>query len=89
MAEEQQPEEGKLIGKVSHYFPHVEAAVLELTEDLKVGDTIRIAGGEVDFTQTVDSMQVDKQPVDKAKPGDSIAVKVSQKVKEGYRVYKI
>lgn len=87
MAEEQQ--EGKFIGKVTHYFPHVEAAVLELTEPLRVGDTIRIAGGEVDFTQQVESMQIERQPVDSAKPGDSVAVKVVQKVKEGYKVYKL
>ena len=81
--------EGQLIGKVTHYFPHVEAAVLELTEALKVGDTVRIAGGEVDFTQQIESMQVDRQPVEAAKPGDSVALKVDQKVKEGYRVYKV
>lgn len=88
MTEEKSPE-GRLIGKVTHYFPHVEAAVLELTETLKVGDTIRIAGGETDFTQEVESMQIDRQPVEFANPGDPVAIKVNQKVKEGYKVYKL
>jgi len=42
-------EEGKLIGKITHYFGHIGVAVLELTDALKVGDTIRIVGGETDF----------------------------------------
>lgn len=88
MADEQE-QQGQLIGKVTHYFPHVEAAVLDLTESLKIGDTIRIVGGEVDFTQQVDSMQIERQPIKEAKPGDSVAIKVAQKVKEGYKVYKL
>jgi translation elongation factor EF-1alpha len=82
-------EEGNFIGKVTHYFPHVGAAVFELTSELQVGDTIRIVGGETDFTQEVESMQIDRMPVQKAEPGDNVAVKVSQKVREGYKVYKV
>lgn len=82
-------EEGKLIGKVSHYFSNIGVAVLELSGALKVGDTIRIAGGEVDFTQQVDSMEIDHKKVDTAKKGDSAGLKVDQKVREGYKVYKI
>lgn len=82
-------EEGKLIGKVSHYFSKIEVAVIELTNSLKVGDTIRIVGGETDFNQIVDSMEIEHQKVEKAKSGDSVGLKVNQKVREGYKVYKI
>jgi len=82
------PEEGKLIGKISHYFSHIGVAVIELSDTLEVGDNIRIIGGETDFTQNVDSMEIEHQKVEKAKSGDSVGMKVEQKVREGYKVYK-
>lgn len=82
-------EEGKLIGKVTHYFSKIGVAVIELSDVLKVGDTIRIIGGETDFEQTVDSMEVEHQKVNEAKAEESVGLKVSQKVREGYKVYKI
>jgi len=81
--------EGKLIGKVTHYFSKINVAVIELTDTLKVGDTIRIVGGETDFEQSVDSMEVEHKKVETAKAGESIGLKVDQKVREGYKVYKI
>jgi translation elongation factor EF-Tu-like GTPase len=83
------PEEGKLIGKITHYFSKIEVAVIELSDTLKVGDTIRIVGGATDFNQTVDSMEIEHEKVKEAKSGDSAGLKVSQKVREGYKVYKI
>jgi translation elongation factor EF-1alpha len=82
-------EEGKLIGKITHYFGNIGVAVIELSETLKVGDTIRIVGGETDFTQTVDSMEIEHEKVETAKKGDSVGLKVEQKVREGYKVYKL
>ncbi len=82
--------EGKLIGKVTHYFSKIGVAVIELQDALKVGDTIRIVGGEAtDFTQKVGSMEVEHQKIKEAKAGDSIGLKVKEKVREGYKVYKI
>ncbi len=90
MIEETQPiEEGKLIGKVTHYFGNIGVAVIELSDTLKVGDTIRIVGGETDFTQAVESMEVEHQKVEEAKTGESIGLRVEQKVREGYKVYKV
>lgn len=83
-------EEGKLIGKVTHYFSNIGVAVIELSDKLSVGDTIRIAGGEeTDFTQTVDSMEMEHEKIEKAKAGDSIGIKVKEKIREGYKAYKI
>ena len=82
-------EEGKLIGKITHYFGHIGVAVIELSETLNVGDTIRIAGGQTDFTQPVDSMEVEHEKVQQAKPGDSVGLKIQEKVREGYKVYKL
>jgi len=77
----------KQIGKVSHYFDNLGVAVLELTGKLKVGDKIKIAGGEVEFEQVVDSMQMERESIDKAKKGDDVGLKVSEKVRPGYKVF--
>lgn len=81
--------EGQLIGKITHYFGKIGVAVIELSDALKVGDNIRIVGGETDFTQSVESMEVEHQKVQEAKAGDSVGLKVNQKVREGYSVYKV
>ncbi|MFH1427858.1 MAG: hypothetical protein ABIG60_05025 [Patescibacteria group bacterium] len=81
--------EGKLIGKISHVFGQIGVGVVELSRSLKVGDQIRIKGATTDFEQTVDSMQVDKEQVDKAKKGMSIGMKISEKVRIGDEVYKV
>ena len=82
-------EEGKLIGKITHYFSNIEVAVINLSAPLKEGDTIRITGGqETDFEQEVESMQIDHEKVKSAKKGDSVGMKIAEKVHEGYKVYK-
>ena len=82
--------EGKLIGEVTHYFGNIGVAVIKLSDKLKVGETIRVVGGEdTDFNQTVESMEVEHQKIDQAKKGDSIGLKIDQKVREGYKVYKV
>jgi len=81
--------EGKLIGEITHYFSNIGVAVIGLKDSLKRGDTIRIVGGEIDFTQSVGSMQIEHKEIDAAKAGDSVGTKVEQKVHEGYKVYKL
>jgi putative protease len=84
-------EKEKLIGRVTHYFDKVGVAVLKLEKDgLKKGETIRIAGGEsTDFKQKVSSMEIEHQKIEKAKKGEIIGLKVKEKVREGYKVYKV
>jgi len=82
-------EEGKLIGEITHYFGKISVAVIKLTDVLKVGDEIRIAGGDVDFAQKVDSMEVEREKIEQAKSGDSVGLKVKEKVRDGYKVYKL
>ena len=83
------PKEKQLIGKISHYFGNIGVAVIELSRPLKAGDTIRIIGGEVDFTQTVESMEVEHKKMEQAKAKESVGMKVDEKVREGYKVYKL
>jgi len=81
------PEE--VIGKVSDFFAHPVVAGIELTGTLKVGDTIHIKGHTSDMELAVNSMQIDNANVNEAKAGDSIGVKVSERVRRGDIVYKV
>ena len=87
--ETQISEEGKLIGEITHYFGKIGVAVVKLEDVLKVGDTIKITDGGTEFTQTVESMQIEHQQVQEAKAGESVGLKMGQKVREGYKVYKM
>lgn len=90
MPEDLPKEEGKLIGKVSHYFSKIGVAVIELSDKLSVGDTVRIVGGETtDFEQAVNSMEMEHEKIKEAKAGDAVGIKVKEKVREGYKVYKV
>ncbi len=80
--------QGKLIGKISHYFDKIGVAVIDLSAGLKVDDSIRVIGGEIDFTQKVKSMEVDYKKIKKAKKGDAVGLKIKEKVRQGYKVYK-
>jgi len=81
---------GDPIGEITHYFPHVKAAVIKLKKDaLAVGDTIYIKGHTTDFEQKVKSMQINRRPIEKASKGQEIGMKIKHKVRHGDRVYKI
>jgi len=90
MPEDLPKKEGKLIGKISHYFSKIGVAVIELSDKLLTGDTVRIIGGEAtDFEQDVGSMEMEHEKIKKAKAGDAVGIKVKEKVREGYKVYKV
>ncbi|MEK7609441.1 MAG: EF-Tu/IF-2/RF-3 family GTPase, partial [Patescibacteria group bacterium] len=73
----------KPIGKITHYYDKIGVAIIELSGGLKVGDKIKIEGGKNEFDQTVEEMQVDHKPVDAAKAGDAVGIKVKEKIREG------
>jgi hypothetical protein len=77
------------IGKVTHYYDHIQVAVLSLTDGLKLGDRIHIVGHATDFIQRISSMEVEHHSIVWVKPGDNVAVKVSQPVHEHDIVYRI
>lgn len=77
------------IGKVTHFFGRISVAVLDLTEPLKVGETIHIKGRTTDLTQKVESIQIEHKDIQEAKPGDQVALKVTGRVHEHDVVYKV
>jgi len=82
-------EQGTAVGKITHYFPHVQAAVIKLKAPLAAGDTIKVKGHTTDFTQTVTSMQIDHVVVSAAKKGEEIGLQVNSRVRQHDMVYKI
>ncbi len=77
------------IGRVTRYFGKVGVAAIEIQAgDLHKGDTIHIRGKTTDFSQTVDSMEVEHQPVETAAPGQLVGIKVRERVREHDVVYK-
>ena len=77
------------IGRVTHYFNKINVAVLSITDELKIGDTIHILGHTTDFTQKVTSMQIEHKNVSSVKTGDDFAMKVIKPVREHDVVYKV
>ncbi len=77
----------KEIGKVLSYFTHVDVAALELKGKIKIGDKIHIKGNTTDFTQKIESMQIDRKDVREGKKGDNIGLKVSERVRPNDKVF--
>ena len=77
------------IGKVSDFFARPVVAGIELSAPLKKGDKIHIVGHTTDLEMTIDSMQIDNTAVDQAKKGDSVGLKVPDRVRKGDTVYKV
>ncbi len=78
------------IGKVTHYFGKLGVAVIQITTGtLSVGETIHVKGHTSDFTQTIDSMEIDRKPVQQAQTGQSVGLKVKDHAREHDVVFKV
>ena len=53
-----------------------------------MGDTIHIKGHTTDVEQVVESMQIEHDMVEEARAGQSIGLKVIDRVRSGDQVYK-
>lgn len=80
----------KPIGRITHYYSHLGVGIIELTEgELKVGEIIHIKGKHTDFSQTVDSLQIEHQSVTRAEMGKVVGIKVKEKVREHDQVLRV
>jgi len=82
------PERLLKVGDVDHYYTNIGVAVVDLVSKLKVGDKITVKGATTEFTQIVKSMQIMHEAVEEAEAGDSIGLKVNDRVRRGDEVYK-
>ena len=77
----------KPIGEVIHFYDKILVAIVKLKGALKTGETIKFKYKEEEFTQTVDSMELNHKKITSAKKGAEIGLKVNQPVKEKTLVY--
>jgi translation elongation factor EF-1alpha len=78
------------VGTVTHYFGKPHVAIVDITAgELRVGDTIRIAGAHSNFTQEIGSMELEHSPVESANVGDSVGIQVSERAREHDDVYRV
>lgn len=77
------------VGVVNDYFARIGVAGVDLVGSLRVGDTVRFRGHTTDFEQIVESMQIEHQQVEEAGPGDSVGIKVVDRVRPGDVVYRV
>ncbi len=78
------------IGRVTHYFGRIGVAAIEITQGtLSVGDEIRVKGHTTDFTQKIDSMQLDNQSVEHVTVGQAVGIKVASPARQHDTVFKV
>jgi putative protease len=77
------------VGTVTHYFSKIGVAAVVLTKTLRRGDRIKIKGATTNFEQVVESMEIDRKPVEVAMPGDMVGIKVKERVRKKDKVYLI
>lgn len=86
MSDEHDP--AQAIGSVTHYFSHLSVAAITLKQPLSVGDRIHIRGHTSDVEQNVESMEVEHEHVERAGPGDDVALKVVDHVRDHDLIYR-
>src|SRR6266567_3552261 len=81
---------GERIGVVIHYYSHLSVATLRLESGtLRVGDVIHIRGHTTDFSQKVESLEVNHAPATEVGPNEDFGLKVVQHAREHDVVYKV
>ena len=76
-----------LVGTVSHWYGNLMGAGIDLSAELEVGDTIHVVGHTSDFTQTVDSIQIEHESVETAKAGDPVGIKMKERARVHDQVF--
>ena len=77
-----------MVGKVTHFYDKIGVAIVAVdNQTLKIGDTVKFSGHDQEFTQKVDSMQLEHQQITEARPGMVVGIKTDKKVKESDQVF--
>ncbi len=81
--------EKERVGHVIDYFTKIGVAAIGIDSgEIRVGDTLHFSGHTTDFSQEIESMQIEKEYIESAKAGDSVGIKVKDRVRNGDEVYK-
>ncbi len=82
-------EELQEVGTVTHFFAKISVAVIELKSSISVGDKILVRGPTTNLEQIINSMEIEHKKVERAEAGQSIGMKMDDRVRERDSVYKI
>lgn len=77
----------KPVGEVTHYYSGLKVAIVRFNQDMQVGKSLTFQGATTDFSQDLNSMEVDHKSVSVAPKGKEVGLKVKDKVREGDKVY--
>ncbi len=79
------------IGKGVHYYDNLGVASFKIeSHQLKVGDKIMITGRTTGVIETeVNEIQMEGQSIEKAKKGETIAIKTNEKIRPSDKLYKL
>lgn len=75
------------VGRITHFYDKIGVAVVEVLKAIKVGDTVKISGHDQEFTQTISSMQIEHEQIDKASKGQTVGMKMDKPVKENDELF--
>jgi putative protease len=77
------------VGLVIHYFPKIGVAGVSIVSGhLEIGDSVFFSGHTTGFGQTIESMQVEHEPVERAAAGDRVGIRVTERVRVGDKVFR-
>ena len=78
----------KFIGTVTHYYRKARVAGIKMTAgEVHVGDTIHVLGHTSDFGQTVESIEIEHEPVESAATGNQVGIQVRERARPHDEVY--
>ena len=74
---------------MTHWFGHVNAAIVRLDREIHVGDTLHFFGHTTDFRQRIDHIEVNHQSVAMAGPGQEVGLQLRDRAREHDQVIKV
>ncbi len=78
----------KKVGTVTHYYPKAHAAIVHVDKGtIHIGDTIHVVGNRDDVTAKVKRIEIEHEPVNEARKGQSVGVQIDTPVHEKAEVY--
>ena len=78
------------MGSVVHYYQHVNAAIVQIDSgEIRPGDTLQFQGHTTDFRQRVSQIEHEHQSIDVARAGQTVGIKVGERVREHDEVFKV
>ena len=77
------------VGKITHFYDRIGVAVVVLSDDLKLGDTVHVVGRNTDINQQVQSMEIEHNKIQEGKKGQEVALALNAPARKGDKIFKV